>query len=87
MELEIDPRLVAAFRSETRVGVLAVLAGAFGPMSAYLVGKTGGIPLPKAYEEIYRLEKAGLVGRRGSGWVLLDNDIRMLVNKPVPIRW
>ncbi|MFZ3355657.1 MAG: hypothetical protein WA549_02730 [Thermoplasmata archaeon] len=87
MEPEIDPPLVAAFGSETRVRVLAVLAWASRPMTAYRVGKTGDVPLPKAYNEIYRLEKAGLVGRRRSGWVLLDDDIRALLRRRVRILW
>ena len=87
METNPDPKLVALFGSETRVRALAVLAGAHRPMTAYRVGKTGSVPLPKAYREIHRLEKAGLVGRRGSGWVLLDDDVRALLRKRVRILW
>jgi DNA-binding transcriptional ArsR family regulator len=87
MEHEIDARLVAAMGSETRVRVLAVLAGAFRPLTAYRIGKTGDIPLPKTYREIYRLEKAGIVARRSSGWVLLDDDLRAMLRKRIPIRW
>jgi hypothetical protein len=85
--MKIDPHLVALFGSETRVRVLAVLAGAYRPITAYRVGKTGSVPMPKAYREIYRLENAGLVGRKGDGWVLLDNDVRTLLRKRVRILW
>ncbi|MGA7923687.1 MAG: helix-turn-helix domain-containing protein, partial [Thermoplasmata archaeon] len=67
MESEVDLTMVALFGSETRVRVLAVLAGAYGPLTAYRVGKTGGVSMPKAYREIGRLHKAGIVARKGAG--------------------
>jgi len=87
MKSDIDPLLVAAFGSETRVRILAVLAGASRPMTAYRVGKTGDVPLPKAYQEIARLAGKGLLVRKGSGWVLLDNDMRTLLQRRVRIAW
>jgi sugar-specific transcriptional regulator TrmB len=87
MATRIDPRLVALFGSETRVRTLAVLAGASRPMTAYRVGKVGGVPLPKAYEEVRRLAVTGLVVRRASGWVLADPDVRALLLKRVRIAW
>jgi hypothetical protein len=83
----VDPRLVALLGSETRLRVLAVLASAYRPLTAYRVGKTGAVPLPKAYRELYRMEQAGLVARDGTGWTLLDRDVRSLLRKRVRIRW
>ena len=87
MKPEIDPLVVAAFGSETRVRLLAVLAGASRPLTAYRVGKTGGVPLPNAYREIGRLEKDRLVRRVGDGIVLVDRDVRDLLRKRVRIAW
>ncbi len=43
--------------------------------------------MPKVYREIARLANAGLVGRRGDGWMLLDDDIRGLLRRRVRISW
>ncbi len=87
MKPEVDPRLVAAFGSETRVRTLAVLANAFRPLTAYRVGKVGGVPLPKVYREIERLAAAGLVERKGAGWVLVDPGIGALLRTRVRLSW
>jgi|SRR5208282_875702 len=87
MEFSVDPRLVAVFGSETRVRTLAVLASANGPMTAYRVGKVGEVSMPKVYREIYRLSEVGLVGRRGDGWILLDDDVGGLLRRRVRISW
>lgn len=87
MEPEVDPALVALFGSETRLRTLAVLANAYRPLTAYRVGKVGDIPLPKAYDEIRRLGKAGLLRRRAGGWVLVDRDVRALLRKRVRLFW
>jgi hypothetical protein len=87
MDDDIDPRLIALFGSETRVRTLAVLAGAHRPMTAYRVGRVGEMPLPMAYREIDRLATAGLIGRSGRGWVLLDGDVRALLLKRVRVSW
>ncbi len=87
MEARTDPVLVALFGSETRVRTLAVLAGAYRPMTAYRVAKVGGVPIQKAYEEFRRLGRSGLVTQRESGWVLADADVRALLRKRVRIRW
>jgi len=87
VEPEVDPGLVALFGSETRVRSLAVLASAHRPLTAYRIGKVGGVPLPKAYREIARLAKAGLVERKNTGWVLCDNDVRALLRRRVRISW
>jgi hypothetical protein len=81
MPLRIPADLIAIFGSETRVRVLAALAGAYAPMTAYRVGKVGEVPLPKAYEEVRRLAQAGSIVRKGPGWVLRDEDIRHFMRK------
>lgn len=87
MPPRVPPHLVMLFGSETRVRVLATLAGAYGPMTAYRVAKVGGTPISKAYEEIQRLASAHIVVKRGTGWVLRDTDIRLLLRRKVPIVW
>jgi hypothetical protein len=87
METVVDPLLVAAFGSETRVRTLAALAGARRPMTAYRVAKVGGVPVQKAYEEFGRLCQSGLVAQREGGWVLVDNDVRLLLRKRVRVGW
>ncbi len=81
MKPVVDPQLVAAFGSETRVRAFIVLANAHGPLTAYRVAKAGGIPVVKAYEEVRRLSAAGLVGREEEGWVLKDPDIAALFRR------
>ncbi len=83
----VDPALVAAFGSATRVRTLAVLANAAGPLTAYRVALVGGVPVGKAYREVRRLARSGLVERRQNGWVLTDGDLRSLLQRRVRIRW
>jgi hypothetical protein len=85
MESELDRRLVALCGSKTRAYTLAALANAYRPLTGYRVAKTGGVPIPKAHEELRRLERAGLVARRATGWVLLDSDIRAFLRKRVQV--
>ncbi|MGP8077116.1 MAG: hypothetical protein ACLQD8_04815 [Thermoplasmata archaeon] len=87
MEPDLDPRLVALFGSETRVRTLAVLASAHAPMTAYRIGKVGGVSMPKVYREVARLEMAGLIEAHQAGWVLLDRDVRALLRKRIRISW
>ncbi len=87
MDAPADRGLTALFGSETRVRALAVLAGAYGPLTAYRVAKVGEIPVQKAYEEMSRLSESGLVAHRRGGWVLGDRDVRALLRKRVRIRW
>jgi hypothetical protein len=83
----MDPGLIALLGSETRVRVLAVLASAHAPMTAYRIGKVGGVSMPKAYREVARLAEARLIGARKDGWVLLDSDVRVLLRKRARIAW
>lgn len=84
---KIDPLLVAAFGSETRVRTLAVLANATGPLTAYRVALVGGIPVDKAYREFRRLARAKLIDRRQNGWVLGDDDLRSMLRRRFRVRW
>jgi DNA-binding transcriptional ArsR family regulator len=83
----IDPKIVALLGSDTRTRVLAVLANAYLPMTAYRVAKTGETRIPNTYRELARLKKAGLVGQSGKGWILLDADVKTLLRKRVRIHW
>lgn len=87
MQQRIDSALVAAFGSATRVRTLAVLANAAAPLTAYRVALVGGIPVDKAYREVRRLARARLVERRRDGWVLVDDDLRSLLQRRVRVRW
>jgi hypothetical protein len=87
MALRIPQDLVVLFGSETRVRVLAVLASAFGPMTAYRVAKVGEVAISKAYDEIKHLAEGNVVFRQGSGWVLRDPDVRLLLRERIPVIW
>jgi DNA-binding transcriptional ArsR family regulator len=82
-----DPALVTLFGSKTRVRTLAVLASAARPMTAYRIAKVGEVAIPKVYAELPKLSRAGIVGHRDDGWVLLDDDVRSLLRKRVRIAW
>lgn len=84
---EIDPSVVAAFGSETRVRALAVLASCPVPLTAYRIGKVGGIPFPKVYRELDRLAKKGLVTHSGRYWTLTDGALADYLRHRVPILW
>lgn len=85
--MEVEPALVALFGSETRLRLLAVLANAQHPMSAYRVAKVGEVRPPKAYPQLDRLRAAGLVAGTPSGWIITDNDVAALLRKRVRIAW
>ncbi len=86
--MKVDPGLVALCGSERRLRVLAVLANASRPLTGYRVSLIGGVPVSKVYDELRKLEKGGLIGRRGSsGWVLLDPDLGSLLRKRIRIVW
>jgi hypothetical protein len=56
-------------------------------LTGYRVAKTGGVPRPKAYEQLQRLAKAGVVVQRKKGWVLLDKDLQTFFRKRLRISW
>jgi DNA-binding transcriptional ArsR family regulator len=83
MRPAVDPPLVAAFGSETRVLTLAALANSPVPLTAYRVAKIAGLRPPKAYEELRRAKASGLVGAVGGRYTLRDTDIRDLLRRRV----
>jgi hypothetical protein len=87
MAIRLDAGLVALFGSETRVAVLAVLAGATRPFTGYRVAKIAGVQPIKAYAELRRLSAAGLVREVPSGWELSDPEVGRLVGNRVRVTW
>jgi hypothetical protein len=87
MKFDLDTGLVTLFGSETRVSVLAVLAGASRPLTGYRVAKVSGVQPIKAYAELRRLRAVGIVREVSSGWVLSDPEIRRLVGNRVRVTW
>jgi DNA-binding transcriptional ArsR family regulator len=87
MKISLDPSLVALFGSETRVAVLAVLAGASRPLTGYRVAKIAGVQPIKAYGELRRLQGARVVRKLPSGWQLLDPQVRRFVGNRVRVAW
>jgi len=87
MAIHLDKGLVALFGSETRVSVLAVLAGASRPFTGYRVAKISGVQPIKVYSELRRLRDAGFVREVPSGWELSDPQVRRLVGDRVRIVW
>ena len=92
MTLGLDPQLVTLFGSETRVAVLAALAGASVPFSGYRVAQVAGVQPIKAYSELKRLRSAGIVRetpvRKGrSVWDLPLGEIRSFVVGRTRIYW
>jgi ribosomal protein S16 len=82
-----DPQLAYLFGSDARVRTLAVLANSRSPMTGYRIAKVGSFSPTKAYAELRRLGSAGLIRKEGNGWVLLDDDVRLLLQKKVRWTW
>ncbi|MCI4347230.1 MAG: hypothetical protein L3J97_01260 [Thermoplasmata archaeon] len=87
MTIEVDEGLVTLFGSETRVSVLAVLAGASRPLTGYRVAKIAEVQPIKAYAELRKLREAGFVRESPSGWELSDPQVRRLVGTRVRVVW
>jgi hypothetical protein len=92
MALDVDSGLVALFGSATRVRVLAPLANASTPLTAYRIASLIGVPRTKVYVELNRLMTAGIVKRtrareRRTVWELLDPDLRRLLRRKTRIVW
>lgn len=84
---DIDPALVAFCGSENRVRTLGVLANAEFPMSGYRVAKVAGVPESKAYPELLRAVRAGLVQKSREGYRLTDPGVRALLRVRVRLYW
>jgi DNA-binding transcriptional ArsR family regulator len=92
MMLNLDPQLVTLFGSETRVSVLAALAGASRPYTGYRVARVAGVQPIKAYAELRKLRDAGIVRETGgtagrSGWELPEGDVRSFVGLRTRVSW
>lgn len=87
MPESLDTRLATLFGSETRLRVLAVLAGAPRPVTGYRLAVAAAVPFSKVYRELARLERAGLVARGPGGWRAADADVVRLLRKRVRVAW
>ncbi|MGP8072160.1 MAG: hypothetical protein ACLPZM_03405 [Thermoplasmata archaeon] len=92
MTLKLDSQLVTLFGSETRVSVLAALAGASSPFTGYRIAKIADVQPIKAYAELRRLRDAGIVreipGKKGrSAWELPPGEIRSFVGGRTRLSW
>ncbi len=79
-----DP-LVARLRSRTRAYTLSVLAGTRVPQTADRIAKLAELSRPNVYAELRRLERTGIVSRRPSGWLLVDEKVRALCEGSGPL--
>lgn len=92
MVLDVDPGVAALLGSRTRVRVLAPLANAFNPLSAYRIAQLAQLPRTKVYLELRRLARAGEVEesptpRGTSVWSLKDPDLARLLRRRVRVGW
>lgn len=90
MTLDVDPKLAAEFGSATRVLTLAAIANASEPPTAYRIAEIARIRRTKVYQELGRLEPAGVVrsAKRADGalvWHLLDADLSALLRKRIRV--
>ena len=89
---KVDPGLERLFGGRTRVRILAVLANAAEPVTAYRIARVAGSQVGKTSVELRRLERSGIVRRvapssRGLGWVMVDPDLRRLLQRRVRLVW
>ena len=92
MGLTVDPGLVALFGSEGRVRILAALANAEAPLTAYRVALMTESPPPNVYRELKRLLRFNEVERAPTpegtvGWRLVDADVRGLLRRRLRVVW
>lgn len=92
MALSADPGLVALFGSEDRVRMLAALANAEAPLTAYRVAAMVGMKPPNVYRELRRLLEFNEVERAPTpegrnGWRVIDADVRKLLRRRLRIVW
>jgi len=82
--------MATVFGSADRVRVLAVLANASRPPTAYRVAQVAGVEAPNVYRELKRLLQVGEVRRAGLGgvgWEVVDPDIRAALRRRCRISW
>lgn len=92
MTLRVDSGLLALFGSEDRVRVLAALANAEAPLTAYRVATMVEVSPPNVYRELKRLARFKEVKRASTqegrcGWALVDPDLRNLLRRRLRIVW
>ncbi len=68
--------LVSVIGSVTRAYTLAILSGTRVPTTAYRISALANLSPPNVYVELRRLAQAGVVEKRGKGWVLVDDRVR-----------
>jgi len=88
MRFTLDPGVAALFGSESRALILAPLANAFDPMTAYRIAAVAQLQRTKVYSELRRLEKAGIVRSSSVAdgptvWTLTDPDLRAFLRRRV----
>lgn len=86
--LEAD--LQAIFGSQARTRLLGALADSREPQTGYFLAKKAGVFPSKAYGELRKLEKAGILERRqdASGYkryLLVDADLRSFLSRRIRI--
>ncbi len=84
----LDRSVTLLFGSETRARVLALLANAREPKTAYAISRAIEVRPPKVYKELAKLASVGIVGTRidESGrrrYFLADEDLRTLLLRRV----
>jgi hypothetical protein len=90
MRVQVDTGMATVFGSADRVRVLAVLANASRPPTAYRVAQVAGVEPPNVYRELKRLLQVGEVrraGPKGVGWEVVDPDIRAALRRRCRISW
>lgn len=92
MAVPVDPGLALLFGSEERVRILAIVANAEAPLTAYRVASVGGMKPPNVYRELKRLLKFQEVElartpRNRVGWKVVDPDVGALLRRRMRIVW
>ena len=92
MALTVDPGLAALFGSEDRVRILAALANAEAPLTAYRVASMVEMEPPNVYRELRRLLRFNEVERAPTlegrdGWRVVDSDLRTLLRRRFRVVW
>lgn len=90
MAFQIPSEVRTVFGSQTRAKVLGYLAGSTTPRTGYAIAKSLGVSVSKVYDELKRLEAAGILGQSLDSkgrrrFLLRDPDLRSFLVKRVRI--
>lgn len=88
--LEVPSPLSRLFGSSDRLRILAVLANANQPLTAYRIAQVAGIQPPNVYREIKRLSGLSELRKNAlptEGWELVDSQLRRFVQQKVRVYW